>query len=88
MSKILIALVTVYQYTISPLLGPRCRYYPSCSNYAVDALREHGALRGLGLAAWRLLRCNPFSNGGYDPVPPRHSGCEPEHCETDLSARV
>jgi len=87
-SKILIAFVRVYQYTISPLLGPRCRYYPSCSNYAVQALREHGAVRGLGLATWRLLRCNPFSNGGYDPVPPRHKGRELEHCETDVSARV
>lgn len=88
MSKILIAFVRVYQYTMSPLLGPRCRYYPSCSNYAVEALREHGAVRGLGLAAWRLLRCNPFSNGGYDPVPPRHKGCEHDPGETDVSARV
>jgi putative membrane protein insertion efficiency factor len=87
-NKLLIAFIRVYQYTLSPLLGPRCRYYPSCSNYAVDALREHGALRGLGLATWRLLRCNPFSNGGYDPVPPRHRGCEHEHCEPDVSARV
>ncbi len=85
MSRILIAFVRVYQYTLSPLLGQRCRYYPSCSNYAVGALREHGAVRGLGLAAWRLLRCNPFSNGGYDPVPPRHKGCEHEHRETDVS---
>jgi len=54
----------------------------------VEALREHGAVRGLGLATWRLLRCNPFSNGGYDPVPPRHKGCEHEHCETNVSARV
>ena len=88
MSKVLIAFVKVYQYAISPLLGQRCRYYPSCSNYAVEALREHGALRGLGLATWRLLRCNPFSNGGYDPVPPRHKGCEQDHPETDLSAHV
>ena len=88
MNKILIAFIRVYQYTLSPLLGPRCRYYPSCSNYAVDALREHGAVRGLGLAAWRLLRCNPFSNGGYDPVPPRHKGCEHDPGETDVSARV
>jgi len=87
-NKILIAFIKVYQYTLSPLLGPRCRYYPSCSNYAVEALREHGALRGLGLAAWRLLRCNPFSNGGYDPVPPRHNGCEHDHNETNVSARV
>ena len=88
MSKILIAFVRVYQYTISPLLGQRCRYYPSCSNYAVEALREHGALRGLGLASWRLLRCNPFSNGGYDPVPPRRKNCQHENCETNVSARV
>ena len=88
MSKILIAFVRAYQYTISPLLGPRCRYYPSCSNYAVEALREHGAVRGLGLATWRLLRCNPFSNGGYDPVPPRHKGCEHELCATNVRARV
>ena len=88
MSNILVAFLRVYQYTISPLLGPRCRYYPSCSNYAVEALREHGAVRGLGLATWRLLRCNPFSNGGYDPVPPGHKGCEHEHCETNVSARV
>jgi len=87
-NKILIAFIKVYQYTLSPLLGPRCRYYPSCSNYAVEALHEHGALRGLGLAAWRLLRCNPFSNGGYDPVPPRHNGCEHDHNETNVSARV
>ena len=88
MNKILIAFIKVYQYTLSPFLGPRCRYYPSCSNYAVEALREHGAIRGLGLASWRLLRCNPFSNGGYDPVPPRHEGCEPERCETNVNAHV
>jgi putative membrane protein insertion efficiency factor len=87
-SRILIAFIKVYQYTLSPLLGPRCRYYPSCSHYAVDALREHGALRGLGLATWRLLRCNPFSNGGYDPVPPRRGECAHEPGDTDLSAHV
>lgn len=88
MSKILIAFVRAYQYTISPLLGPRCRYYPSCSNYAVEALREHGAVRGLGLATWRLLRCNPFSNGGYDPVPPRHRACKHDHTQRNVRARV
>ena len=87
-SKLLIAPIRVYQYAISPLLGQRCRYYPSCSNYAVGALREHGAVRGFGLASWRILRCNPFSNGGYDPVPPRHKGCEHEHCEPNVSGRV
>jgi hypothetical protein len=71
-SKVLIALVRVYQVVISPLVGPRCRFYPSCSNYAIEAMRVHGALRGSGMAAWRVLRCNPFNNGGLDPVPPRH----------------
>lgn len=75
MSKVLIAAIRVYQYLISPMLGPRCKYYPSCSSYAIDALREHGVLRGTGLATWRLLRCNPFSHGGYDPVPPRREKC-------------
>jgi uncharacterized protein len=85
---VLIAFIRVYQYTISPLLGPRCRYYPSCSNYAIGALRRHGVIKGTGMAAWRVLRCNPFSNGGYDPVPPRHRGCEHDHPDANVSARV
>jgi putative membrane protein insertion efficiency factor len=63
-----IALLRLYQRTLSPLLGPRCKYYPSCSEYAVQAIGRYGILRGSVLAAWRLLRCNPFSHGGYDPV--------------------
>jgi len=63
-----IALLRVYQRTLSPLLGPRCKYYPSCSEYAVQAIGRYGILRGSVLATWRLLRCNPFSHGGYDPV--------------------
>lgn len=70
-ARILIWLVTGYRRFISPLLGPRCRFYPSCSAYAVEALRVHGALRGVGLTIWRLLRCQPFHPGGYEPVPPR-----------------
>lgn len=58
-----------YQLVVSPWTGPSCRYYPSCSQYAVVALRRHGALRGLVLGAWRVLRCNPWSNGGVDHVP-------------------
>lgn len=73
MSRVFIALIRVYQYLVSPMLGQRCKYYPSCSNYAIEALRVHGVVRGVGLAAWRLLRCNPFSNGGVDPVPPRRA---------------
>ena len=64
----LIGVIRVYQRTLSPLLGPRCKYYPSCSEYAVQAIGRYGILRGAVLAAWRLLRCNPFSHGGYDPV--------------------
>jgi uncharacterized protein len=57
-----------YQRLISPMLGQHCKYYPSCSEYAVQAIRRFGILRGLVLAGWRLLRCNPWSRGGYDPV--------------------
>ena len=58
----------LYRTLISPALGPRCRYHPSCSAYAEQAIRELGIVRGTILAAWRLARCNPFSHGGYDPV--------------------
>jgi hypothetical protein len=60
--------ITAYQRLISPALPRRCKYEPSCSRYAAQAIREYGILRGLVLAAWRLLRCNPWSHGGYDPV--------------------
>jgi len=60
-----------YQVVLGPILGGHCKYAPTCSHYAIEALREHGALRGLWLSAWRVLRCNPFSGGGLDPVPPR-----------------
>jgi putative membrane protein insertion efficiency factor len=65
---IAVAPIRVYQRAISPALGNRCRYYPSCSEYAVQAIRSYGILRGLVLAAWRLLRCNPLSHGGFDYV--------------------
>lgn len=65
----LVALVRFYQLFISPLLPPSCRYTPSCSQYAVEALERHGALRGGWLAVKRIARCHPFRAGGYDPVP-------------------
>jgi putative membrane protein insertion efficiency factor len=61
-------LVRVYRRLVSPLLGPRCKYHPTCSQYALDALREYGFARGLVLAGWRLARCNPWSHGGVDYV--------------------
>jgi uncharacterized protein len=61
-----IALIWMYRWTVSPLLGNRCKYHPSCSQYALDALREYGFLKGSVLAGWRLLRCNPWSHGGVD----------------------
>jgi uncharacterized protein len=60
--------VRFYSRFVSPALPRRCKYEPTCSAYALQALRSHGPLRGIVLAAWRLLRCNPFSHGGYDPV--------------------
>ena len=60
--------VRAYRRFVSPALPRRCKYHPSCSHYAVEAVREFGAARGTILAAWRILRCNPFSHGGYDPV--------------------
>ncbi|ACZ32376.1 protein of unknown function DUF37 [Xylanimonas cellulosilytica DSM 15894] len=69
-TTVLVGMIRVYQVVVSPMTGPTCKYYPSCSHYAVVAIRTHGALRGMGLALWRILRCNPWSLGGVDDVPP------------------
>lgn len=69
-TTVLIGILRVYQAVVSPLTGPTCKYYPSCSQYAIIAIRTHGTLRGTGLALWRILRCNPWSLGGVDDVPP------------------
>jgi uncharacterized protein len=63
-----VAPIKLYQKVVSPMFGDRCKYYPSCSEYAVQAVGKFGILRGLVLAGWRLLRCNPWSHGGFDPV--------------------
>jgi len=65
---VFIALIRFYQLCVSPLIGPRCRFYPTCSQYAYDAVTRYGPARGFCLAARRLLRCHPWSPGGYDPV--------------------
>ena len=67
MRRLATAPIRFYMRFVSPLFAPRCRYHPSCSAYAVQAIERYGILRGAVLAAWRLLRCNPFSHGGYDP---------------------
>lgn len=69
MRRLLIFVVRAYQVVLSPLLPPSCRYTPSCSHYAIEALQKHGALRGSWLAAKRVARCNPFGSSGFDPVP-------------------
>lgn len=68
--KVLIFGVRAYQVIFRPIMPPVCRYEPSCSDYALEALRVHGPLRGVGLAVWRICRCHPFTAGGFDPVPP------------------
>ena len=68
MRKVFIFLIRIYQKFISPLTPPSCRFYPSCSEYAVQAYQKHGVFKGTAMAIWRILRCNPFNKGGYDPV--------------------
>jgi len=68
-ARVLLLLIEVYRVTLAPLIGGFCRYVPSCSVYAQEAIRRHGAMAGAGLAARRLLRCHPFRPGGFDPVP-------------------
>jgi uncharacterized protein len=70
-TALLIAPIRAYQRWVSPAFGPRCRYYPTCSSYAIEAIRELGPTRGSILAGWRLLRCNPFSKGGIDELSDR-----------------
>ena len=64
-----VGVIRAYQWTIRPVIGPHCRFWPSCSEYGVQAFKRHGALRGAGLTAKRILRCNPWHEGGVDPVP-------------------
>ena len=83
MKKIFIGLIRGYQRFISPLFPPSCRYYPTCSNYSVQAIQKHGAIKGSIMGISRILRCHPFVKGGYDPVPEqlsiRRNNKEDEH---------
>ncbi|MBR6632724.1 MAG: membrane protein insertion efficiency factor YidD [Clostridia bacterium] len=69
MKHVFIFLIKLYRKFISPLFPPCCRFTPTCSEYAIQAFQKHGAIKGLFLAVWRILRCNPFCKGGHDPVP-------------------
>ena len=69
MKKVLINLISFYQKYLSPMKSTKCPYTPSCSQYGLEAIQKYGAVKGGMLAVWRILRCNPFSRGGYDPVP-------------------
>jgi len=71
MKKILIFLLDFYKKAISPYLRPSCRFTPTCSEYAKEAILTHGAFKGFFMGAYRVMRCNPFNKGGYDPVPPK-----------------
>lgn len=85
---LLITLISGYRRFVSPLLGPRCRFYPSCSAYALEAIQLHGAGRGSWLAVRRLGRCHPFHPGGLDPVPPvRSDGCALAPAEANAADR-
>jgi len=69
MTKLMLVMILGYKKWISPLLGERCRFYPTCSEYTYEAIEKYGPLQGLALGIWRILRCNPLCKGGYDPVP-------------------
>lgn len=69
MKKLLLALIKFYRSAVSPHTAPSCKYTPTCSQYGLEAIERFGALKGSALTIWRILRCNPFSKGGYDPVP-------------------
>lgn len=79
LARLLLGAVGLYRRFISPLSPPRCRFYPSCSSYAVIAIETHGPVRGTGLAVWRVLRCNPWNSGGVDDVPGTGPGAVHDH---------
>ena len=77
MKKLLLSLIRFYRRSISPLFPPSCRFVPTCSQYALEAIEKYGALKGGALALWRVLRCNPFGKYGYDPVPDKGGWYDP-----------
>lgn len=80
MNRLFVWLLRAYQILVSPMFGPSCRFYPTCSNYAIEAVKLHGAARGGWLAARRVCRCHPWNDGGVDLVPPRADHSSPTAC--------
>ena len=72
-SNIIVFFIRIYQKCISPLFGPHCRFSPTCSQYTIEAVKTHGAFKGIILGTWRILRCNPYGKSGFDPVPQKGS---------------
>ena len=86
---VMLGMIRLYQILLSPLVnfrGQVCKYYPTCSHYGYDAVETHGACKGGALTVWRVLRCNPWSGGGYDPVPPKKSRGVRNHSEVETSS--
>ena len=81
LSRFLIGLVYIYQYVISPVIGPRCRFHPTCSSYMIEAIQVHGPIKGTWMGIKRLSRCHPYNDGGYDPVPPGEEKCASHQCK-------
>ena len=87
-ARLVVLLVRGYQLLISPVLGPRCRFHPSCSHYVIEAVQTHGVIVGLWLGIRRLLRCHPLHPGGYDPVPPaKHAAPCCSHRDTEKQTK-
>jgi len=82
--RISLALLAAYQRWVSPAFAPSCRFLPTCSDYTAEAITRYGTLHGILLGAWRLLRCHPFSQGGYDPVPTHHECVHVQHADTTI----
>jgi len=85
---LLLKLLRAYKWALSPLLPPACRYVPTCSEYALEAVERYGVLRGGGKAVWRLLRCHPLGKGGYDPVAGDAAGCSHSSTEVSCQGRI